>query len=53
VLYVDPSEPPTINDLGPATGKSMRGLVDAHMAQSRFRKAQHHVIHNVAPERAK
>ena len=53
VLYVDPSEPPTINDLGPATGKSMRGWVDGHMAQPRLRRAQHHAIHNVAPERVK
>lgn len=49
LLYVDPNQPPTIKDLGPATGKSMREWVDAVMAKSEFNERRHHVVRNRAP----
>jgi hypothetical protein len=50
LLYVDPNQPPTIKDLGPATGKSMREWVDTVMTRSELNERRHHVIRNRAPE---
>jgi len=46
ILYVDPNSPPTLQDLGPADGKSMRGWIDAMMMASELHGKQHRAIHD-------
>jgi len=48
ILWVDPSQPPTINNLGPASGtaKSMRGWVDSVMMNREGHQAQRRAIHD-------
>ncbi len=36
ILWVDPSQPPQLNNLGPANGASLRGFVEKHT---------HHLVH--------
>jgi hypothetical protein len=44
LLYVDPNQPPTIKDLGPATGKSLREWIDADLNGSKLGSKRHQVI---------
>ncbi len=53
ILYVDPNSPPTINNLGPATGKSLREWTDSEIAKSEHHAKLLHAIRHVAPERVR
>jgi hypothetical protein len=55
ILWVDPSQPPQLNNLGPATGKnkSMREWIDNHMASAGTHEKQEQVIRSRAPKLAK
>jgi hypothetical protein len=54
ILWVDPSEPPQLNNLGPAAAnaKSMRAWIDSEMSKSRLHEKQHAAIHTFAAGRA-
>jgi hypothetical protein len=53
LLYVDPNQPPTIKNLGPAAGASLRAWVDTKMAKSDLHEKRHHAIRHRAPELAR
>jgi hypothetical protein len=50
ILWVDPSQPPTYNDLGPApaNAKSLRLWIDSVMMHREGCQRQHHAIHDRA-----
>jgi hypothetical protein len=52
ILYVDPNEPPTLQDLGPADAstKAMRAWIDSHMSSSRLHEKQHHAVRAFAAD---
>jgi hypothetical protein len=50
ILWVD-SGPPQLNNLGPATGKSLRGWIDTEMTKNKERHTRmHEAIHGVSAE---
>jgi len=49
LLYVDPSQPPTIHTLGTASASSFRQWVDTVMRQSKSHRQQHDAMHDFAP----
>lgn len=53
LLYVDPNQPPTIQNLGPATGASLRAWVDTEMAKSELHEKRQHAIRHRAPALAR
>ena len=55
ILWVDPSKPPQLKDLGPATGKhrSMREWVDNEMTKNDTHRKQEEIIRKRAPKLAK
>jgi hypothetical protein len=54
ILWVDPSQPPQLKNLGPATGKnrSMREWVDNEMTKSETHKKQEEMIRTRTPKLA-
>jgi len=53
ILFVDPSKPPQLVTLGPATGKALREWIDGEMAKAKTHVKQEHAIRNRAPKLAK
>jgi hypothetical protein len=55
ILWVDPTKPPQLNDLGPATGKqrSMREWVDNEMTKKGTHEKQEEMIRHRTPKLAK
>jgi len=55
ILWVDPTKPPQLNDLGPATGKqrSMREWVDNEMTKKGTHEKQDEMIRHRTPKLAK
>lgn len=51
ILWVDPSQPPQEQTLGPATGKSLRQWIDNHMAKPETGKLRHQAVRGVSKER--
>jgi hypothetical protein len=52
ILWLDPNGPPQLRDLGPAQGRSLRGWIDAMMAEEKTGKLRHHAVRARAPEHA-
>ncbi len=53
LLYVDPGQPPTIHNLGPANGqRSMRAWIDGQMADAEMHAKLMRVMHNSKSEAA-
>jgi len=54
ILFVDPTQPPTLQTLGPATGaRSMREWVDNAMAKSKIHAKLEQAIRNRKPDLVK
>jgi hypothetical protein len=53
ILFVDPSKPPQLVNLGPAAGKSLREWIDNAMTKAKTHAKQEHAIRDRAPKLAK
>jgi hypothetical protein len=53
ILFVDPSKPPQLVNLGPASGKSIREWIDNGMTKMKTHAKQENTIRNRAPKLAK
>jgi hypothetical protein len=53
ILWVDPNQPPMLQTLGPATGRSMREWIDNQMAEPKLHPEIEHAIRHRKPALAK
>jgi hypothetical protein len=50
ILFVDPNQPPTLHDLGPASGASLRAWIDTQMSKGELGGKLRHTVRHRTPK---